>query len=189
MPISFDLEYYRQLYNCANYFETGLWDPRCEVSSKFALRSNFTKIYCIELKDEWVNLGMDVFKNEILEGRYNLYKDDSQNMSKYLNDETFSERTMFFLDAHVDNSNIHNYKFKCPLFEELKAINTLSRKDHIILIDDLRILNETHPWGETSYGTINFLDKIKEYVLEINPDYKFTTLEGVQSDDVLLCYI
>ena len=189
MPIAFDLEEYRSKYDCVNYFETGLWDPTTEVSSKMALRSKFTKVFCIELRDDWVRLGKSVFKDDIDSGRYTLIRDDSSNMAQYLVDPCFSERTIFFLDAHVDNSNISNFKHKCPLFDELNAINMLSRKDNIIMIDDLRIIREDYPWGETAYGKINFLEKIKELVLTINPNYQFTTLDGHVKDDVLLCYI
>ena len=96
---------------------------------------------------------------------------------------------MFFLDAHVDNGNIHNYKKKCPLFEELDAIKSMERKDHVILIDDLRIIKTAFPWGEESYGNIDFLEQIKHFILTINKDYKFDTLDGHIQDDVLLAYI
>ena len=96
---------------------------------------------------------------------------------------------MFFLDAHVDNSNIHNYQKKCPLFDELEAIKSLERKDNVILIDDLRIIKDSFPWGEESYGNIDFLQKIKEFILNINKDYKFSTLNGHIDDDVLLAYV
>ena len=32
-------------------------------------------------------------------------------MKKYLSVDDFNNKTMFFLDAHVDNGNIHNYKY------------------------------------------------------------------------------
>jgi hypothetical protein len=189
MPIAFDLEAIRSKYSCVNYLETGLWDPRTEVSSKAALRSNFKKIYCIELRHDWVQLGNEVFKKDIDTGRYTLIQDDSANLSNTLNKYCFSDKTLFFLDSHVDNANITNFKLKCPLFDELNAIKTLARKDNIILIDDLRVIKEDYPWGETTYGRINFLQKIKELVLEINPSYKFDTLDGHIKDDVLLCYV
>lgn len=189
MPIKFDLEKLRKEHNCLNYFETGLWDPRYEVSSKMALRCGFEKIYCIEIRKDWFNLGKSVFNEHIMNGRYNLILDDSTNMKKYLNDDIFNNKTMFFLDAHVDNDNIHNYKFRCPLFDELEAIKSIDRKDNIILIDDLRIINTTFPWNECSYGNINFLDKIKEKILTINNNYNFSTLDGEIANDVLLAYI
>jgi hypothetical protein len=189
MPINFDLEEIRKEYNCNNYFETGLWDPRDEVSSKKALSCGFEKVICIEIRSDWVELGFQIFNKEIMEGRYCLIMDDSVNMKKYFNKDVLQNRTIFFLDAHVDNLNIKNYKFKCPLFEELEAIKSIERKDNIILIDDLRMIIQPFPWGEDKYGNINFLDKIIEKILEINSNYKFKTLDGFIKDDVLMAYI
>jgi len=189
MPISFDLEQLRKDHSCTNYFETGLWDPTSDVSSKKALSAGFDKVYCIEIREQWVESGKKVFANEIQATRYNLIWDDSTNMKKYLIDDIFKNKTMFFLDAHVDNQNIHNYKKRCPLFEELEAINSLERKDNIILIDDLRLITTPFPWGETSYGNINFLEQIIKKISTINSNYKFTTLNGHIENDVLLAYI
>jgi hypothetical protein len=189
MPISFDLEILRNTHNCVNYFETGLWDPRDDVSSRKALSCGFDKVYCIEIRTDWVDLGKEIFQNDIMSGKYHLYLDDSANMKKYVTTDDFKNKTIFFLDAHVDNTNIHNYKKKCPLFDELEAINSIERKDNVILIDDLRIIKNAFPWGETSYGNIDFLQQIKNYILTINADYKFGTLNGYVNDDVLLAYV
>ena len=189
MPISFDLEDLRVKHNCVNYFETGLWDPQENVSSKLALSCGFDKVYCIEIRKDLVELGNIVFKEYIMTGKYNLYLDDSTNMKKYVIIDNFKDKTMFFLDAHVDNVNIHNYKNKCPLFDDLEAIKSIERKDNVILIDDLRIIKNSFPWGETSYGNINFLQEIKNTILSINKDYKFETLNGQIQDDVLMAYI
>lgn len=189
MPINFDLNKIRIEHQCCNYFETGLYDPRCNVSSKQALLCEFDKLFCIEIREDWVNLGKDIFKNEITKGRYNIYLDDSTNMQKYIMNDDFKNKTIFFLDAHVDNNNIHNYKYKCPLFDELNAISCMERKDNIILIDDLRIITTSFPWGENSYGDIDFLKQIKHKILSINKDYKFDTLDGHVANDVLFAYI
>jgi hypothetical protein len=184
MPITFDLERVRKEHDCVNYFETGLWDPRCEVSSRIALRCGFTKLYCVEIKKEWVDLGNDVFKNDIQSGKYHLYLDDSTNMKKYVMADDFKHKTMFYLDAHVDNSSIVNYKKRCPLFEELEAIKNMERNDHVIMVDDVQIITTAFPWGETSYGNIDFLQQIKDNIVTINKEYKFTII-----DDVLLAYV
>ena len=189
MPISFDLEDLRTKHNCVNYFETGLWDPRTDVSSKLALSCRFDKVYCIEIRNDWVELGKEVFKEDIITGKYNLYLDDSTKMKKYLTTDNFKDKTMFFLDAHVDNENIHNYKLRCPLFDELEAIKSIERKDNVILIDDLRIIKDSFPWGERRYGNIDFLQQIKNIILTINKDYKFDTLNGCIHDDILIAYI
>jgi hypothetical protein len=189
MPIVFDLEILRQHHGCVNYFETGLWDPIDDVSFKKALSCGFDKLFSVEIQKEWVEIGNELFKTAILSGRCELYCDDSTNMKKYLSNDCFKNKTIFFLDAHIDNKNIHNYKKKCPLFYELEAINSLERKDNLILIDDLRIIKNGFPWGEESYGDINFLQQIMNYILTINKDYKFATLDGCINDDVLIAFI
>jgi len=187
MPINFDLETLRKKYNCNNYFETGLWDSNKDISIKKALLCDFDKISSIEIREDFIILGREIFKKDIENGKCNLYHDDSVNINKYLKYD--ENKTIFFLDAHVDNNNIHNYIKKCPLFEELKAIGNLKKKDHIILIDDLRYLKNPYPWGETSYGNINFLDEIKKNILSINEKYSFSTLNGVIENDVLIAYV
>jgi hypothetical protein len=189
MPIYFDLEALRKEHSCVNYFETGLFDPRTDISSKKALSAGFEKVYSIELRKEWVDLGMEIFKEDIASGRYHLISDDSSNMKDHFDEAILKKKTMFFLDAHVDNADIHNYKRKCPLLDELDAIKSLERKDHVILIDDLRIFSQPFPWGENSYGDIKFLDEIQRKLLEINPEYKFTALRGVIEYDVLVAAV
>ena len=110
-------------------------------------------------------------------------------LSFILNNSDFNNRTIFFLDAHVDNSNIHNYSKKCPVFDELTAISKLARNDNILCIDDMRIMKTNFPWGETSYSDINFEEKIKELILTINKDYKFKYLDGYEKDDILIAYV
>lgn len=190
MPISFDLEKLRVQFNCVNYFETGLWDPRdINISSRKALACGFKNIFSMEIRSDFINLAKDIFSQDILTGRYNLILDDSTNLYKYLNNNIFDDKTMFFLDAHVDNPNIKNYTKRCPLLSELDAIKNINRKDNIILVDDVRELIKPYPWNETSYGPIIFLDSIKEKILSINKNYKFQLLDGHIKDDVLLAYI
>jgi beta-1,4-mannosyl-glycoprotein beta-1,4-N-acetylglucosaminyltransferase len=187
MPINFNLEEIRKQHGCSIYFETGLYDSREDISIKKAIDSNFKKIYSVELKKEWYDIGQQIFEKDIKDGRVHLINDDSNHINKYLTHKDFTNKTLFFLDAHFNGENTNPTK-KCPLINELLAIKNLPRKDNIILVDDLRLIRNPFPWGETSYGNINFLTKIKEIILEINPNYKFTTLNGHIDDDVLLAY-
>ena len=57
------------------------------------------------------------------------------------------------------------------------------------MIDDLRLIIQPFPWGETSYGQIDWLTTIKEKILSINKDYKFTTLNGHIENDVFCAYV
>jgi hypothetical protein len=189
MPISFDLEQLRKEHGCSTYLETGLYDPNGDVSIKKALASGFEKVFSIELRKGFVIMGKELFQTEIQSGRCSIIHGDSTDLKNYLNHDAFKNRTMFFLDAHVDNVLIQNYKKICPLFDELEAIGSLERKDNIILVDDLRIITTQFPWGERSYGDIDFLSQIKAKILSINKDYKFKTLNGHIADDVLLAYV
>jgi hypothetical protein len=189
MPIAFDLEKLRQQHDCEVYFETGLYDPREKVSIRDAINSTFKKIFSVEIRKDWVDMANEIFTQEITGGRLQLINDDSNFISKHLGDADFQMKTMFFFDAHVDNANIHTHINQCPLLNELTALKGLSRKDHVILVDDLRILKTPFPWNERSYGNLNFIDKIKELILEINPKYVFSSLDGHIKDDVLIAYI
>ena len=189
MPINFNLEQLRKEHGCSNYLETGLYDPNEDISIKKALASGFAKVFSIEIRKGFVVLGKKLFQDDIGTGRCTLIQDDSTNLKNYLSDPAFNNKTMFFLDAHVDNTLIQNFTKMCPLFDELEAIGSLGRKDNIILVDDLRIITKPFPWGEQSYGNIDFLSQIKAKILSINKDYKFKTLEGHIADDVLLAYI
>lgn len=190
MPISFDLERIREQHQCKVYLETGMWNPTSDISLRKALKCGFDKVYCVEIREDWVAVANQVFAKEIDSNRLTIIHDDSTKLSQYIvNNSDFQEKTIFFLDAHVDNNNIHNYKRKCPLLEELNAIHQLPRKDNIIMVDDLRIVSQPFPWGETQYGNINFLERIKEKILEINPQYKFSYLDGHVPNDVLMAYV
>jgi hypothetical protein len=188
MPIDFDLEALRKTHACVNYFETGLYDSRCDVSAKLALTCNFEKLFSIEIDEQWIAIGNDVFKEEIASQRLTLLKDDSSNMKKYLTSDVFKNKTLFFLDAHINTFEFNN-KRNCPLFDELDAIQSLERKDNIICIDDVRILKTNIPWNERSYGNINYIEKIKEKILSINENYTFSFLNGHIENDVLLASI
>jgi hypothetical protein len=189
MPIQFDLEGFRKLNNCSVYFETGLYDPREDISCKKALECNFEKVFSIELKPQWVSMGTSLFSKDIASGRLTLIHDDSANLGDYLNLIPLEERTLFFLDAHIDNETILNYSNnKCPVFKELTAIKNLSKNDHIICVDDMRIMRHPFPWNEDSEGDVNFEEKIKEFILTINPDYKFSYLNGHVENDVLIAF-
>jgi hypothetical protein len=189
MPFAFDLESLRKEHECVHYFETGLWDPRTDVSSKQALRSGFDHVFCIEAHPCWIELGKVEFAEDISKDRYHLVHDDSKNMRQHLSHPCFKDRCLFFLDAHVDNDQIASQTTKCPLLDELDAIQCLERNDHVILIDDLRILSQPNPWGESRYGGINFIEKIKERIQIINPNYQFKTLPGATPNDILCAYI
>ena len=123
-------------------------------------RINIFNKFCEAFPDEYI---------EALGSEYGNYKEKHRKIEGY----------------HATINTIQEYS----QFKFVLAIENNERKDHIILIDDLRIINVNFPWGETSYGNINFLEEIKTKILSINKDYKFSTLNGHIENDVLIAYI
>jgi hypothetical protein len=192
MPINFDLEALRKDTGCTIYFETGLADPRRDVSCRKALAAGFRKVYSLEVYEEWIELGRREFRDHIDSGVLTLIHDDSNNLGRYLNDDDFAERTLFYLDAHVDRAEDADKLRainRCPLLNELMAINGLSRKDHVICVDDVRKLKRPFPWDEISYGNIDFLEATRSLITEINARYRFRYLDGYKKDDVLVAWV
>jgi hypothetical protein len=182
MPINFDLEALRKDTGCVLYFETGLADPRRDVSCRKALAAGFRKVYSLEVYGEWIELGRREFKEHIDSGVLTLIHDDSNNLGRYLNDDEFAERTLFYLDAHVDRAEDADKLRainRCPLLNELIAIGGLSRKE----------LRKPFPWDEKSYGNIDFLQATREQITVINPRYRFKYLDGYKKDDVLVAWV
>jgi len=165
-------------HNVKIYFETGLAEGN---GIRKALNCGFEKIYSIEVCDRWINEGKENFKDN---ENVTLIQDDSQNLATYIKD--FNEKTLFFLDAHNDHSNIH-YKqsnVDCPIIQELEAIKTNRIKNHVIIIDDVRVLKNKRDNTLVAHGgefkgqhCVNWgknmnLKEIEQKILEINPLYK-----------------
>jgi prepilin-type processing-associated H-X9-DG protein len=77
------------------------------------------------------------------------------------------------------------------LLSELDAIQALDRKDHVILVDDVRILNTDNggnAWGETVF-TENPLAQVIKKIRDINKNYSFCFLDGHVKRDVLCAVV
>jgi hypothetical protein len=92
-------------------------------------------------------------------------------------------KVTFWLDAHTAD---------CPLYEELDIISTLKRKDHIIMIDDMRIIAGT-PVSETAggygWGHGVHVNVLIEKIKKINPNYKISFIDGWIPNDILLAVV
>ena len=179
MPIEFDINEIKD--DCNIYFETGLWNVKAEETSLCkAIKMDFDKCCSVEINSDFIDIAKDKFKNEVDEGKLKLFQGDSKNLKSYLDElDLKDEKILFFLDSHGRD---------CPLMEELYAIEKLARKDHTILIDDVRIIRSCI-WGDSRYDNNTFEDKIKNKLLDINPNYEFSYLNGIIPDDVLMARI
>ncbi|MCU0317182.1 MAG: hypothetical protein MUC92_11380 [Fimbriimonadaceae bacterium] len=81
-------------------------------------------------------------------------------------------RALFWLDGHYSQGITARTDYDCPLEFELRAIAESERKDHVIVIDDLRHfpVDEQKPKGEEdpAYPQVS---KVEGWLKEINPNY------------------
>ena len=91
------------------------------------------------------------------------------------------ERITFVLDAHnlcygedtlKDNKNLEWW----PLMKELEIITKHSRRDHTIIVDDVRLFE--------LFGTS--ITWVKNILLKINPIYQFCFIDGITNEKVIL---
>ena len=196
MPITFDLNLLASLHGTKVYLETGMYNPEdLTVSLNQAMVCEaLQKVYSIELRTDWVNNALKKYKKEIEEHRLRVIEDDSNNLLAHIkgNGDFTRDKTLFYLDAHVDGAweqSGRPFVNRCPVFNELRAIQQLPRKDHVICVDDVRILKNPSPWFEESFGKVNFIEEIKSQILTINPEYQFVYLDGVIPGDVLCAFV
>lgn len=75
------------------------------------------------------------------------------------------EPITFWLDAHAGNSATAG-RIYAPLLHELEIIGAHKIKDHVILIDDIRL------FGQGIWVNIS-VDKVMAIIRAINPKYTF----------------
>jgi hypothetical protein len=77
------------------------------------------------------------------------------------------------LDAHYSGGITAKGPTECPLEGELRVIALGSRADHVILIDDARLMGQ---------GDFPSLEEIVALARSINPDYRIEV-----RDDIVRC--
>lgn len=125
-----------------------------------AQKSKFTEIISIELGQDLFKKAKERFKNDtnitILQG------DSSQIMPDVV--KKLDAPAIFWLDGHYSEGITAQGEKDCPILEELEAILTDNKYNHVILIDDAR-----HFVGQGDYPTIQ---KLTEYVKSKNGAYR-----------------
>lgn len=109
-----------------------------------------------------------------------LYLKSSLSMGDEIN--SIDKRITFWLDGHYSGGPTSYDGKKCPLIEELEVIKKHPRKDHIILIDDVRLM------GTNEFSGVD-LEQVKKAILDINPLYKFSFEDGEQDNDILVAIV
>ena len=164
MPASVEIfkKYLNPIFiETGSYDGSGIWQ---------ALGAGFKEIYSIEIMQEYFNMCSSAFAS------YNnvhlIFGDSSIVLWDLL--KNINDRITFWLDAHIGAAI-------SPLLKEIEAIQEHPIKTHTILIDDLR---DWHVW-QNGFDT----DVLREKILLINENYKFSFEDGRVPNDILVAQI
>jgi hypothetical protein len=148
-------------------------------------QSNVSKIISLELSDVFVNSCRKRFENN---PNIFIYKGNSK-YDLYDKIKDIDSKITFWLDSHwsgtpdvgCDPVTI------CPVLEELDQIKQHSIKTHTIMIDDIRLMNNSDNKYE---GFPVKIDQILTKLYEINPNYQIKYFDDYcAKNDVLVAYI
>jgi len=149
-----------------NYYfvETGTYMGK---GIRFALRAGFPQIYSVEINHNFVRRARSVFARcsnvHIVEG------DSGKDLWDVIKD--MDKPITFWLDGHNGHPDPDSTKKNTPLMEELEQIKMHPIKNHTILIDDMHCC-------ETVLFDYLTKEQIASKVLEINPEYEITYVDG-----------
>jgi hypothetical protein len=154
---------YGKRHNLRVLIETGTW---CGDMVAYC-RSSFSAIYSIEIDPELAANAQQRFRNDrhirVLHG-------DSGKLLPGILSE-INEPAVFWLDGHFSGPGTGRGEKDTPLEEELDAIIFHPIKDHVILVDDVRM------FGTTDYPPLETLER---KLIALNPRGTFEV-----SDDIL----
>ena len=147
-------EYHKE-YPYQTLVETGT----CSGDMVAVQKHYFKKIFTIELSPKLFKYAQKRFKYEdnimVLQG------DSGKVLPEIM--KQLDGPAIFWIDAHYSEGETAKGETECPILEELKAIFTNPKYDHVLLIDDAR------GFGQGDYPTI---EEITKYVKSKNPAYQ-----------------
>lgn len=120
----------------------------------------FKHIFSIELGKDLHEKTKLRFKDD---KHVHLYQGDSGKVLRELL-KKINNPAIFWLDGHYSSGITAKGDKECPILEELDAIFSSKKMNHILLIDDARCFT-----GEGDYPTV---DELMNYVKSKNSDYK-----------------
>lgn len=142
-----------------------------------ALQAGFKHVYSYEVAPKLFEHCYTRFKGD---NRVHLFLKSSAKMAEDISH--LNCQMTFWLDGHYSYGTTSYEGKMCPIIEELEQIKSLARKDHFILIDDVRL------FGTEDFSGVT-IEQVKNKILEINPAYKFKFEDGHTVNDILVAYI
>jgi hypothetical protein len=179
MPISANnLLSFKNHSNC--FIETGTNKGK---SVDKAIDCGFDLIKSIEFGQSLFDHCVEKYKKN---DNVSIFHGSSANILKDVIDDV-DERILFWLDAHYSGSGTTMDDKVCPVIEELDAILSHKIKNHIILIDDVRLFKITGRDVKNFSGHFELtIDQVISKLKEINSDYQILYIDGYVSNDVLV---
>lgn len=164
----FWLKYFQQKFSLTTFIETGTYQGWTVA----ALLSRFERIYSIELDPLLAENARTKFQSY---EHVDIRQGNSANVLPLILKD-ISVPTLFWLDGHYSGHGTAKAEKDAPIHEELEAIAAHERNDHVILIDDARLIN-----GTNDYPTI---ENVLKLLKVINNKYKIRIL-----DDMIQCFL
>ena len=181
------MPFINELLNYINdiFIETGTYQGDTIDIVRNNTRCKPSKIISLELSDIFFerckkrfegNSSISIHKANSKCDLYNIIKDISSNIT-------------FWLDSHWSGTPDVGCDpvCVCPILEELDQIKLHPINTHTIMIDDIRLMNNSHNKGE---GFPVTLEQIYSKLYEINPNYIIKFYDDFTgSNDILVGYI
>lgn len=165
-------EYLKMLSNTFKatiFVETGTYlGVTTELASRY-----FSRVYTIELSQELYEQAQEKFHNN---AKIRLYQGESAEILPNIINN-FHEQAIVFLDAHFSLGNTAKGKNNTPIIDELYKIKQTGFKNHILIIDDIRMFyNPIAGVEQTFMEGYPSLHQIVDAILTINPEYQCAVL-------------
>jgi hypothetical protein len=125
-----------------------------------AINAGFKKIVSIEIEPDFVEIVNNKFvkSGDYPDVEFQFHLGDSKSVIPNIIHD-IDEKITFWLDGHEF--------YQIPLLEELIAIKNHKIKDHIIMIDDVRMFDSPE-WNRIGH------DNVIKLIMDINKSYKIT---------------
>lgn len=166
------------------FFETG---TNMGHGVRRAVECGFKKVISVDIEEKYYELAKQEFtKDKYPDVDFKFALGNSADLVWPLISEV-TEGIVFWLDGHGCGKN--------PLHKELEAIGKHPIKNHIIMIDDVRMMGEDSEYTKSlkldwAWGKETAKDKIAESVLKVNKNYNISYLDSpMMKNDIMLAQI
>jgi hypothetical protein len=143
-----------------------------------ALDFGFKNIHSIELKKEFFENCVERYKNF---KNVKLWQGESSDcITEIIKNE--NNQIVFWLDAHASGPVPGGRYGGSPLIQELQAIGEHHIKNHIIIIDDVRL------FGSEEWSGLQ-KEQVIDSILNINYKYRITYIDGHIPGDIMIARV